>query len=178
MTEGIARQPLTLSALNALDEAGFVTTFGAVFEHSPWVARRAFARGPFASIDALHAAMVDVTGEATKDEQLALLRAHPELTGKAAIATGLTPASSREQRGAGLDRCTPAQFAALGELNTRYRERFGFPFIVAVKGLDVDGILAALAARVGRAHDTEITEALRQVARIARLRIDAIVAGA
>ena len=114
--------------------------------------------------------------ELTEDEQLALLRAHPELTGKAAIAPDLTPDSSREQQGAGLDRCTPRQFAALSELNVRYRARFGFPFIVAVKGLDVDAILADLATRLEATRDAETIEARRQIARIARFRLDATFA--
>jgi len=176
-TPARARAPLTLAQANALDESRFVAALGATFEHSPWIAQRAYARRPFASVDALHAAMVDVMNEASGDEQLALLRAHPELTGKAAIATDLTPDSSREQQGAGLDRCSPRQFAALGALNARYRARFGFPFIVAVKGLDVDAILAALAARLEATRDAEMAEARRQIARIARFRLDAAFAG-
>jgi len=173
VTQDPGTPPLRIDDVNAMDEARFVRALGAVFERSPWIAQRAFARRPFASVDALHAAMVAVMSEASEDERLALLRAHPELTGKAAVATDLTADSSREQRGAGLDRCTPRQYADLSERNARYRARFGFPFVIAVKGLDVEAILSALASRLARDPDVEKAEALRQVARIARFRLDA-----
>jgi 2-oxo-4-hydroxy-4-carboxy-5-ureidoimidazoline decarboxylase len=177
MMKGGSNAGLRIDDVNAMDEAGFVRALGGVFEHSPWVAQRAYAQRPFASVAALHAAMVAVMNEASQPEQLALLRAHPELTGKASVSVDLTADSRREQRGAGLDRCTPQQFADLSERNARYRTRFGFPFIIAVKGLDVDAILQALASRVDRAPDAEKAEALRQVARIGRLRLEALLDG-
>lgn len=169
---------MTLAELNALDDAGFVAALDGVFEHSPWIAERTCAARPFASIDALHRAMTDTVRRASEDEQLALLRAHPELAGRAAIAGELTAASAGEQASAGLQACTPEEFARIGELNRRYHARFDFPFILAVRGLDRRRILATLAARVERGRDEEFAEALAQVARIARLRLDALLAPA
>ncbi len=168
---------MTLGDVNALDEAAFVRVLGGIFEHSPWVARRAYARRPFASVAALHAAMSDVVAQAPADAQLALLRAHPELAGKAAVRGELTPDSGSEQQGAGLTSCSPAEFAQLTELNRRYTEQFGFPFILAVKGFDRAGVIREFARRVERDRASELAEGLAQVARIARLRLDALIAG-
>jgi 2-oxo-4-hydroxy-4-carboxy-5-ureidoimidazoline decarboxylase len=165
---------MTLAELNALDARAFVASLGGVFEHSPWVAERTYALRPFASVDALHRAMVETVERASEAEQLALLRAHPELAGKAAIAGELTAESTHEQASAGLSACTPEEFARINELNRRYNERFGFPFIVAVRGLDRRRILDEFARRVERERDVEFREALVQVARIARLRLDAL----
>ena len=118
-----------------MDEPAFVRALGGVFEHSPWVARRAFAARPFADVVSLHIAMVDAMGRASDDEKLALLRAHPELAGKAAVRGELTADSTQEQSGAGLAQCTPEEFATITDLNRRYNAKFGFPFILAVKGL-------------------------------------------
>jgi 2-oxo-4-hydroxy-4-carboxy-5-ureidoimidazoline decarboxylase len=167
---------MTLAELNALDAGGFTAALGAIFEHSPWVAERTHAAGPFASVDALHRALVDTVHRASHDEQLALLRAHPELAGKAAIAGDMTAASVDEQSSAGLGMCTPEEFARITELNRRYNERFGFPFILAVRGLDRHRIIEAFARRVERTHDEEFAEALAQVGRITRLRLDALLA--
>ena len=163
---------MTLAELNALDARGFVAALDGVFEHSPWIAARTYAARPFASIEALHRALIDTVRRAGEDERLALLRAHPELAGKAAIAGELTTASADEQASAGLGACTPEEFARIGELNRRYNARFDFPFIVAVRGLDRRRILETFAHRVERARDEEFAEALTQVARIARLRLD------
>jgi 2-oxo-4-hydroxy-4-carboxy-5-ureidoimidazoline decarboxylase len=166
---------MTLAEANALPKAAFVAAFGGVFEHSPWVAERVAAWRPFASVAAMHAAMCAEVAAAGEDAQLALLRAHPELAGKAAIAGALTADSAREQDGAGLRQCTVAQLEALQRMNAQYRERFGFPFIVAVRGLDREAILARLNARLDHDRDTEFAEALRQVERIAGLRLAAMI---
>src|ERR1041385_4586832 len=108
---------MNIAALNALDAAGFERCLGHVFEHAPWIARRAAAQRPFADRDALHAAMVAVIAKADAAEKLALLRGHPELAGKAAIAGDLTAESSREQKDAGLDRLTPAEYERFHALN-------------------------------------------------------------
>jgi 2-oxo-4-hydroxy-4-carboxy-5-ureidoimidazoline decarboxylase len=171
------RSTMSLDAINAMDEASFVAALGGVFEHSPWVARRAYAARPFASLDALHHAMNEAMRHADKEQKLALLRAHPELASKAAIAGEVTPDSRREQRGAGLDRCTPEQYARLVSMNERYRKHFGFPFIVAVKGYDVPAILDAFERRLASSGTEEFDEALRQVARIARFRLDTLFGG-
>jgi 2-oxo-4-hydroxy-4-carboxy-5-ureidoimidazoline decarboxylase len=166
---------MTLDEANSLPADTFTARFGGVFEHSPWVAERVAALRPFPSVDAMHAAMCAEVEAAGEGAQLALLRAHPELAGKAAIAGDLTADSLREQSGAGLDRCTPAEYAELQVLNGAYRERFGFPFIVAVRGLDRAAILAALRARVRHERATEFAEARRQVERIAALRLASLM---
>lgn len=159
---------MTVAELSASDRAAFVRTLGGIFEDSPWVAERAWERRPFASLDDLHAAMTGVVAGATEAEQLALLRAHPDLGTRARI----SEASTGEQRGAGLDRLTPAEFTRLQRLNTDYRRRFGFPFLFAVKGSTTDDVLAALDARSARTHAEEFAEALQQVYKIARFRLE------
>lgn len=166
---------MKLADLNAMDRAGFVAALGGVFEHSPWVAEGAWDARPFASVDALHAAMVAVVAAAGEAEQLALLRAHPELAGKAAVRGELTAESKQEQAGAGLSQCTPEEFARLQDLNARYNARFGFPFIVAVKGLDRADILREFARRLSHDRATEFAESLRQISRITRFRLEAML---
>jgi len=163
---------MTLDELNACDRAAFTAALGAIFEHSPWIPERSFAARPFASVDALHAALCATLAAASSTEQLALIRAHPELAGKAAIRGELTEASTREQSGAGLDRCTPEEYARLHALNAEYGARFGFPFILAVRGYDRAGILAEWERRLGNATEAEHVEALRQIERIARFRLN------
>ena len=168
---------MRLSELNCVERGAFVAALGGIFEHSPWVAERAFVDRPFASIGALHAAMLAAVDRAIAPEQLRLLRAHPELAGKAALRGRLTPSSTSEQSGAGLAQCSPAEFARLNELNERYTAKFGFPFILAVKGLDRDGILREFARRVESDPVAERAEAMRQVSKIARHRLEALVTG-
>jgi allantoate deiminase/N-carbamoyl-L-amino-acid hydrolase len=165
-------EALTLDALNRLDAAGFVDALGAVFEHSPWVAEQAWRNRPFASIDALHAAMERVVDIAHRDRKLALLNAHPEL-GADKIAAAF---SQQEQAAAGLTQANSADAARLRDLNRRYRDRFGFPFIVAVKGMSRDAIFTALEQRFGHEPETEFAAALAEVAKIARFRLEALLA--
>jgi 2-oxo-4-hydroxy-4-carboxy-5-ureidoimidazoline decarboxylase len=141
----------------------------ALFEHSPWVEKRADAR---ASTGDRHADLMAVVREATSDEQIALIRAHPELAGKAAIDGSLTEASAAEQASAGLDRLTPAEFERFHALNAAYRDKFGFPFIICVRLTDKAGILAAMERRLGNDRDTEIATALDQIGEIVRLRLE------
>lgn len=166
---------MTVGELNALDERAFINALAGVFEHSPWIVERAASLRPFASRDALHAALVDTVARASDEEKLALLRAHPDLAGHVATAGALTSDSASEQSSAGLDACTPDERARIRTLNRRYRERFGFPFILAVRGLDRSSILDTFARRIERERDVEFRECLAQVARIARLRLDALV---
>ncbi len=166
---------MTLAELNARDHRAFVLALGGVFEHSPWVAEAAWARQPFATLDALYRAMVDVVRGASEDAQLALIRAHPELAGKAAVGGTLTADSKAEQSGAGLGQCSPQEFARLQELNRAYNAKFGFPFIIAVKGLDRAAIIARFAKRLERDRATEFEEALQQIARIAWVRLQALI---
>jgi OHCU decarboxylase len=164
---------MTLAELNAYDRNGFVETLGWIFEDSPWVAERAWARRPFASVDALHEVMVEVVQQATALEQLGLLRAHPDLGTR----FRMSDASIGEQRVAGLDRLTPEEHARLQRLNDDYCRRFGFPFLFAVKGSTKEDVLTALEARVRRSEDAEFAEALRQVYRIARFRLEDVMGG-
>ena len=142
----------------------------ALFEHSPWVEERAAARP---SSGDRHADLMAVLHDATADEQLALIRAHPELAGKAAIDGSLTEASAAEQASAGLDRLTQAEFDRFHALNAAYRERFDFPFIICVRLTDKAGILAAMEHRLGNDRDTAIATALEQIGEIVRLRLEA-----
>ncbi len=171
------RGPVRLPDVNAMSRAAFVAALGGIFEHSPWVAERACDARPFASVGALHDAMTHAVRNAPEAVQLALIRAHPELAGGAAVRGELTAESTNEQSGAGLDRCTAEEYARLQALNAAYNEKFGFPFVLAVKGYDRAGILREFARRVERGRSAELHEALAQIARIARLRLDALIDG-
>ena len=162
---------MTLAELNRLDQVGLVEAVGWIFEHSPWVAVRAFDARPFADVDALHAAMTSQVECATFAERLALLKAHPDLGARARLST----ASTEEQAGAGLDSLTPGEFEQLQRLNAAYRSRFGFPFLLAVKGSTKHDILRALQARMESSPEDEFREALRQVYRIARFRLEGLI---
>jgi 2-oxo-4-hydroxy-4-carboxy-5-ureidoimidazoline decarboxylase len=142
----------------------------ALFEHSPWVEERADAR---LSSGDRHADLMAVVYEATPEEQLALIRAHPELAGKAAIAKTLTDASQAEQASAGLDRLSLDEYTRFHELNAAYRGRFDFPFIICVRLTDKAGILAAMEARLANDRDTEIATALAEIGKIVKLRLEA-----
>jgi 2-oxo-4-hydroxy-4-carboxy-5-ureidoimidazoline decarboxylase len=166
---------MSIDELNALDLAAFTARLGGIFEHSPWVAEDVWPLRPFAGVDDLHAAMCKSVVDAGDDAQLALLRAHPQLAGKAALRGELTADSTREQQGAGLDQCSPDEFARLRALNAQYEQRFGFPFILAVRGHTRASILDNLAARIDNARDEEFAEALHQVERIARFRLEALI---
>ena len=166
---------MTLDELNQMDERAFTAALGGIYEHSPWVAAGAAAGRPYASVGALATAMASVVASAGEVRQLALIRAHPELAGKAMVKKELTADSTGEQAGAGLTSCSPAEFARLNELNDRYNARFGFPFILAVKGFDRAGVIAEFARRVEQDRATEFAESLRQIERIARLRLAALL---
>ncbi|MGJ9417843.1 allantoate amidohydrolase [Massilia sp. CMS3.1] len=170
----------TLASLNTLDDAAFAAALHGIYEHSPWIAERAAPRRPFATLAALKLALQEVVGAAGEDERLALLRAHPELAGKAAIAGALTQESTDEQRACGLNLCSVDEYARLQELNAHYNEKFGFPFILAVKGptgrgLTRTGIIETFARRLKNTRTDECAEALRQVHRIAEIRLSALL---
>jgi len=172
---------LTLAQLNAASAGEFVELLDGLYEHSPWIAARAADAAPFATLAQLKHALVRVVREATRDEQVALVRAHPELAGKARIA--LTKDSAGEQALSGLTHCSPEEFARLHALNEAYRARFGWPFILAVRGPRGSGLTRAQVietfARRAEGHDAafELAECLRQVHRIAELRLDERVDG-
>ncbi|KQQ91692.1 allantoate amidohydrolase [Massilia sp. Leaf139] len=170
----------TLFSLNTLDDAAFAAALTGIYEHSPWIAERAAPRRPFATPAALKLALREVVDSAAEDEQLSLLRAHPELAGKAAIAGELTEESTSEQKASGLNLCSPEEYARLQELNAVYNDKFGFPFILAVKGptgrgLTRGAIIETFARRLKNTRADEFAEALRQVHRIAEIRLNALL---
>jgi 2-oxo-4-hydroxy-4-carboxy-5-ureidoimidazoline decarboxylase len=173
----ISRVPrrLSLRQLNAMDRAAFTRTLEAVFEGSAWVAERAWQARPFTTVADVHAAMVSAVRQAPAAEQLALLRAHPDLADRAALAGTLSGSSEAEQAGAGLDRLTEAEYDRFRRLNAAYREAFGFPFIIAVRTHDVKSILAAFERRLRHTREQEVEAALAQVADITELRLEALV---
>jgi 2-oxo-4-hydroxy-4-carboxy-5-ureidoimidazoline decarboxylase len=162
---------VTLEQVNALSREAFVEAFGDVAEHSPWVAERAATRRPFADREAMAEAFIDAIFDAGDAEKLALVRAHPDLAGRAAVAGEIAEESKREQAGAGLDKLTAEEFARFTELNDAYRARFQFPFILAVKGATKHQILEAFQKRIGSDPEAELAIAIRQVARIVTFRI-------
>jgi OHCU decarboxylase len=150
------------------DRDTFVTTYGRLFEHSPWVAEAAYAKGPFANDDEIYDALREAMYEAPQERQLALVRAHPDLATRAKM----TEESEHEQAGAGLDRLTPDEYEAFMRANRAYRERFGMPFVICVGEHDKASILAAAQARVQNEPEQELRTALDEVAKIARLRLE------
>jgi 2-oxo-4-hydroxy-4-carboxy-5-ureidoimidazoline decarboxylase len=164
--------PIPLSTVNAMDAATFVATFGDVAEHAPWVAEEAATCRPYATREAMIDAFARAVSDADPDKQKALLLAHPDLAGKAALA----PASAREQAGAGLDRLTAEEFARFNELNAAYRKRHGIPFIFAVRGATKADVFTAFAERLDNRPDAEFSRAVEQVERIIQYRIQDRVA--
>ncbi len=161
----------TLTAINKLDAAAFSCLFGPVYEHSPWIAERAFAGRPFKTPQALHLALYGVVLAANEFERLDLLNAHPELAGREAETGALTEASRKEQGTAGLNALTRDEMTWLAERNGLYRARFGFPFIIAVRLNTKAAIFAALQGRLNNNREQELENAVAQVGEIARLRI-------
>ncbi|QJQ95550.1 MULTISPECIES: 2-oxo-4-hydroxy-4-carboxy-5-ureidoimidazoline decarboxylase [Halomonadaceae] len=165
-----------LPAPSSLSRDAFVQVYGEIYEHSPWIAALAWEAGLSQAQDTpagLASAMGQVLNAASAERQLEVIRAHPDLAGKAALAGKLTQDSSREQAGAGLDQCSPEEFARFERLNEAYKARFGFPFVMAVKGQDRYAILTAFATRLDNSLDEERRTAIEQVNRIALLRLQA-----
>jgi OHCU decarboxylase len=158
----------------AMTRPEFVKRFGGVYEHSPWVAEAVYdarLHPAHDGVKALHAAMIEAVETAPRERKLELLRAHPDLAGRLAIRGELTPSSTREQASARLDACTPAEYDRFQELNTAYRAKFGFPFIMAVRGKTRAEILAAFERRIHNEPDAEFRAALDEVHTIALLRL-------
>lgn len=169
--------PLTLEQLNAASPAEALALLDGLYEHSPWIAEEALAQRPFRSLAHLKHALAQVVRTAELDAQLALIRAHPELAGKAMVAKSLTAESTNEQSKAGLTECTPEEFERIQQLNAAYNERFGFPFILAVRGprgtgLNKQEIIDTFARRLGNHPEFELAEALRNIHRIAEIRLN------
>ncbi|RFA24472.1 OHCU decarboxylase [Alkalilimnicola ehrlichii] len=164
-----------------MNELEFVCVYGGVYEHSPWVAQDAYRAGLTAAADTaegLAERMAEVFRSASPVRRREVLQAHPDLAGRAAVAGELTEDSSSEQAGAGLDQCTPEEFERFRQLNAAYKARFGFPFIMAVRGAHRSDILQAFAQRLGNDPEVELATAVEQVNRIALLRLRARAAGA
>jgi OHCU decarboxylase len=167
-----------LRRLNLMNGHGFVRTVGHVFENSPWVAERAFHLHPFTSVDDLHEKLCRTLNEASEEEKLALIRAHPDLVGKMARAGQLTPHSAAEQAAAGLDKLSAEEVESFQAYNDVYRETFGFPFVICARENKKDAIFAAFPRRLKHTREREIDVALAEICKIAKLRLaDAIEEG-
>ena len=163
---------MALANLNAVDDAGFMAALGDVYEHAPWVAQAALKQRPFATLAALHAAMMDAVRAAPPEQRLTLIKGHPDLAGKAARAGAMTVESKAEQASAGLDRLSEAEFAQFHRLNDAYREKFGVPFIICVRRHSKDSILQQFERRLQNTMSAETETALGEIFRIAALRLD------
>lgn len=164
--------PLTIENINAMSQAEFVAALGDLFEHSPWIAEGAYASRPFKDGADLHARMAAVMNNASFPVALKLLRAHPELAGRAMVDKSLTADSTNEQTRSGLTQCTPEEFARLQELNAAYNAKFGWPFILAVKHLDRPAIIRTFAERLALSAADEFAAALANITTITRWRLD------
>ena len=162
---------------STLNREQFIAAFTDIYEHSPWVAAAAYDQGNahlLDDIDTLHARMSEILLAADHARQLALINAHPDLAGKAAVQGQLTAASTQEQAGAGIAQCTPEEFQRFTELNEAYKSKFAFPFIMAVKGSNRHQILAAFETRIHHAQDAEFACALAEINKIALFRLQAL----
>ena len=173
----MAHVPLTVEILNAATPAEFNTLLAGTYEHSPWIAERAASRRPFRNLEQLKLAMINAVREADHSEQLALVRAHPELAGEAMVAKTLTAESTHEQGKAGLTECTSEALAKIRQLNADYHAKFGFPFVLAVRGPRANGlskteIISTFERRVENHADFELAECVRNIHRIAEIRLD------
>ena len=166
---------LTLQQVNVLDRDAFIAALGSLFEGPPWIVAAAWERRHFADREALYHALVDVMEAAPEEQQVALLRAHPDLVGRAALDGTLSRDSTAEQAAAGLNRLSPEDITAFQRLNSEYHAKFGFPFIVCARENTKATILAGFAERLPHSRDEEIRIALGEVAKICRLRFDALV---
>jgi 2-oxo-4-hydroxy-4-carboxy-5-ureidoimidazoline decarboxylase len=173
-TAAIAGAP-DMTSINAMDREAFVQKFGGIFEKSPWVAEKAWEKKPFASLDEMHAAMVAVARYAPASAQLALLQSHPDLAGKEAQAGTMTASSVAEQASAGLNSLSHEEMTQISELNTAYKKKFGFPFIIAVRMHTKEGILFEFNRRLSNDTQTEFANDLQNVYVITKLRLNKLL---
>ena len=164
-------EKITLDRINELNQEGFVSRYGSLFEHSPWVAEEAWESRPFGSIEEMWRAFEDAMYAAPRERQLDLIRAHPDLAGKAAVAGELTQESAREQASAGLDRLSPGEFEAFTRMNREYREKFGLPMVVCVREHTKVSILENVQSRLGNSRDEETRTALAEISKISHYRL-------
>ena len=163
--------PFTIEQLNKVDLAEFIRIVGPVFEHSPWIAEMTWAQQPFDTIEQLHQALCDSVRTAGHEQQLALVRAHPDLVGRAALAGTLTRESTGEQASAGLNALTPEEIALFQKQNAAYRAKFGFPFVICARLNKKEAILAGFEKRLKNSPEQEIQTALEEIFKIAELRL-------
>lgn len=163
---------MTLAQLNAADEPLFVAAVGPLFEHSPWIAQAAAKGRPFDDVDGLYAALCRAIAESPPERQVALIAAHPDLAGRVAREGRLTPASKSEQASAGLEGLSDHERAVFDVLNAAYRGRFGFPFVICAREHSKESILSELQRRAGNERDAEIATAIREIEKIAWLRLN------
>lgn len=168
--------PRPISEINSLPPDEFVRVIGPVFEHSPWIAEMARSQRPFASLQELHGALCEIVKASGSEKQLSLIRAHPDLVGRLALAGQLTFESAREQASVGLDRLTPDEAALFQKQNAAYHERFGFPFIICARLNKKGAILAGFARRLHHSREQEIKTALEEIFKIADLRLRDLIA--
>jgi 2-oxo-4-hydroxy-4-carboxy-5-ureidoimidazoline decarboxylase len=164
-----------LENVNQMDEPTFLSVFGPVYEHSPWVAKEAWEQRPFASLDALHSVMDAVVQRADPTQQLVLIKAHPELAGRLARSGQLTAESRSEQAQAGLTSLSEDLTRRMLELNHAYQQKFGFPFIICARLNNVSTILQAMENRLAHSEETEFKTALQEISKIAKLRLGDIL---
>ena len=162
---------MTLGQLNSISRDEFVRIVGPLFEHSPWIAEATWAKRPFASVEALHAALCETVRGAGEEKQLALIRAHPDLVGKLALAGQLTKESTSEQASAGLDKLSPEEVELFQRNNAAYKAKFGFPFIICARLNKKEAILNGFKARLRNSREQEIATALTEIFKIAELRL-------
>ena len=162
---------ITLTELNALSREAFVHVVGPVFEHSPWIAEATWAKHPFTNLEQLYAALCQTVRDASASQKLALIRAHPDLVGRAALAGALTRESTGEQASAGLSQLTAEEIAAFQKYTAAYREKFGFPFVICARLNRKEAILAGFGARLHNSPEQEVAAALGEIFKIAELRL-------
>lgn len=167
----MSEPPLTLAQVNALDREQFTEQLSGLFEGPPWIIKAAWERRPFASVAALHEAFCRVMRAAPEEQQVALIRAHPDLVGRAALVGTLGKASREEQASAGLDRLSPEEIATFQRLNAEYQARFGFPFVICARENTKATILAGFADRLPHSRECEIATALDEIAKICAVRL-------
>ena len=167
---------LALTEINRLPLADFVRVIGPVFENSPWIATSTWAQKPFANLELLHAALCATVKNSGEEKQLALIRAHPDLVGKLALAGALTRESTGEQASAGLDKLSPDEVARFQKNNAAYQEKFGFPFVICARLNKKAAILAGFERRLQHSRAEEIQTALGEIFKIAHLRLCDLIA--
>ena len=167
----------SLAELNALDRPAFVAAIGHLFEHSPWIAEETWPRRPFRDAAHLHAELCATLRQASRQRQLALINAHPDLAGRLARENKLTRESTREQASAGLNALTDDELAGFQAMNADYRQRFGFPFVICARLNAKENILAAMRTRVGNPIESEVQTALSEIEKIALLRLKDVLEG-